>query len=387
MIEVVVIGGGVAGAAAALALAERGAAVNLIEAERPGSAATGASAGMLAPQYESAGAGPLYDVLVSARAAYPDFCDRIEALTGEGISPRWEGMLVANMDEAEHAAAAAMLSWQHAGGQRGEVLDVGRALALQPGIAEDVHSWLWLPDEGQVDAQRLAVLLGNALAAAGVRLLAGRRAAAVIIERGVAAGVTLEDGRTLGADAVIVAAGAWSARLQGLPHPPAVRPVRGHIVRFPAGAAPLHRLVASHAARYLVPRDDGTILAGSTMDETGFDRSIDERALGIVQDAAGRLAPGLSGVRPVEHWADLRPISEDGLPIIGPDPDAHGLYYATGYGRNGILLGPLAGEAVAGMLLGTSVSDAWRHFRPGRASGTGPERPSGDRPLRSREDQ
>jgi glycine oxidase len=366
MIEVVVVGGGLAGAATALALAQRGAAVNLVEAERPGSAATGASAGMLAPQYESAGAGPLYRILVEARDAYLDFCARIEELTGHAIELRWEGMLVANVDEAEHDAAASMLAWQEAEGQRGAILDVADALRLQPGITTDVHSWLWLPDEGQVDAQLLATLLELALERAGVRVLSGRRAAGIEIAADAVTGVSLEDGRTLAADAVLVAAGAWSGGLRGLPRPLPVRPVRGHILRYPAGSAPLQRLVTSHSARYLVPRIDGTVIAGSTMDETGFDRSIDEAGLRSIHETAAGLVPALRAVRHMEHWADLRPISADGLPIIGPDPDVQGLCYATGYGRNGILLAPLAGVTVASMLLGLPVPPDWSAFAPDR---------------------
>jgi glycine oxidase len=368
MIEVVVIGGGLAGAAAALALAERGAAVNLLDAERPGAAATGASAGMLAPQYESAGAGPLYRALVQSRAAYPGFCVVIEELTGRDIGPRWDGMLVANVDEAEYAAAETMLRWQHAEGQRGAVVDVSEAQRLQPGIATEVHSWLWLPDEGHIDAQLLAGLLADALLAAGVRVLPGRRAVAVRSAGGAVHGVDLEDGRVLAADAVLVAAGAWSAAIGGLPRSVNVRPVRGHILRFAARAAILDRIVASHAARYLVPRDDGSILAGSTMDETGFDRSIDEAGLRVVHDAAARLVPALRAAKPAEQWADLRPISADGLPIVGADPEIDGLYYATGYGRNGILIAPLAGQVVANMMLGLATPPAWRHFAPDRTT-------------------
>jgi glycine oxidase len=373
MMEVVVIGGGLAGASAALALAERGAAVNLLDAERPGSAATGASAGMLAPQYESAGTGPLYRALVQSRAAYPAFCSRIEELTGSGIGLRWAGMLVANTDLAEHDAAAAMLAWQHAEGQRGSVVDVPEAQRLQPGIATDVHSWLWLPDEGQVDAQQLAGLLSDALTAAGVRVLSGRRVVEVRSAGGRVQGVELEDGRVLTADAVLLAAGAWSASVRGLPRRVHVRPVRGHILRLAAGAAPIERLVTSHAARYLVPRNDGTLLAGSTMDETGFDRSIDDASLRSIHDSAARLVPALAAARRVEHWADLRPISADGLPVIGADPELPGLFYATGYGRNGILLAPLAGGTVANMMLGRAVPPEWLHFTPDRP----PQGPSG----------
>jgi glycine oxidase len=366
MIEIVVAGGGLAGAAVAMELAARGVAVNLIEAERPGAAATGASAGMLAPQYESAGAGPLYRVLLQSRAWYPHFIEMMHHHADREIDVRWDGMLVANADEAEAAGAAAMAEWQHAGGQRCEVVSVEAALELQPGLATGMHSYLWLPDEGQVEAQQLAAALGAALDAAGVRVISGQRVASVVIAGAAASGVTLEDGRVISADAVVIAAGAWSDRIAGLPRSLGVRPVRGHMLRFAAGAAPLQRLVASHRAQYLVPRNDGTILAGSTMDETGYDRSMDDAGLREVHSAASALLPALSSARPSERWADLRPISSDGLPVIGADPDVNGLYYATGYGRNGILLAPLAANVVAGVVLEGTCPEPWTSFTPAR---------------------
>jgi glycine oxidase len=366
LIEIVVAGGGLAGAAVALALAERGAAVNLIEHERPGAAATGASAGMLAPQYESAGPGPLYHALVQGRAWFPRFIDVIEELAAQAVDMRWDGMLVVNEDEAQAGDAAAMVRWQQAHGQRGELLDVPAALRLQAGLPTRPHSYLWLPDEGQVDSQQLADVLGRALTAAGIRVIAGRRVASLHTRGDVVDGVVLEDGRLVAADVVIVAAGAWSDRIDGLPRRLAVRPVRGHMLRFGAGAAPLQRLLASHAARYLVPRNDGTILAGSTMDETGYDRSMDDAALRVVHEAAAALLPALADARPLEQWADLRPIPQDGLPVIGLDPDVRGLAYATGYGRNGILLAPLAGVRLAEMVLHGAADAAWAAFSPAR---------------------
>jgi glycine oxidase len=366
MIEVVVIGGGLAGAATALALVERGAAVTVLDAERPGSAATGAAAGMLAPQYESSGPGPLYHALVQARFAYPYFARLIEEFAGASIDLRTDGMLVANLTDTEHDAAAAMVEWQRAEGQHGELLDHAAAARLQPGLADAVHSWLWLPDEGQVDTQRLAELLGDALGAAGVRVLVNRRGAAIETAGGAVRAVRLEDGRELAADAVILAAGAWSGTVHGVPRTVTVRPVRGHILRYAAGAAALRRIVTSHDARYLVPRGDGSIIAGSTMDDSGFDRSIDETGLLAVHESAARLLPALAAVRPAEQWADLRPISADGLPIIGADPELEGLFYATGYGRNGILLAPLAGQLLAARVFGHELPEDWSAFSPAR---------------------
>lgn len=376
MVEVVIIGGGIAGAAAGLELVDRGAVVNLVDAERPGAAATGASAGMLAPQYESPGRTPLYDLLIEARSSFPDFAARIETLAGRPVPVRWDGMLVANRTAGEVDAAGAAVRWQREAGQAAELIDLDAARRLQPGLAGDTPSFIWLPDEGQVDSQALAVALPEALAAAGIRVIAGRQVTGVSSHAGRVRGVRLGDGRSLHADVVVVAAGAWSGALEGLPRPLPIRPVRGHILRFPAlpAAAGLRRLVATHGGRYLVPRSDGTILAGSTMDDVGFDRSLSDAGMAAVHRSAAGLLPALAAVEPVERWADLRPIMADGLPVLGPDPELHGLSYATGYGRNGILLGPLAGRIVAELLITGASAISWEPFGPSRF--LGPRDPS-----------
>jgi glycine oxidase len=374
MREVVVIGGGIAGAAAALELVERGDAVNLVDAERPGAAATGASAGMLAPQYESPGRTPLFDLLVAARSFFPGFARRLERLSGRPVPMRWDGMLVANRSARERESAEEAVRWQRAAGQPAQIMAVDEARRLQPGVSGSAESFVWLPDEGSVDSQALAIALPDALAATAARLIAGRRVTELLASAGRVRGVRLADGRTLGADTVIVAAGAWSGRILGLPRPLPVRPVRGHLLRFPPGAAPLRRILATHAGRYLVPRGDGSILAGSTMDDVGFDRSLSEHGLAMVHSSAAELLPALAHAEPVERWADLRPISADGLPVIGPDPDLQGLHYATGYGRNGILLGPLAGRIVAELIASGGSEWDWQPYSPGRLPTTGEPR-------------
>jgi glycine oxidase len=366
MNEVVVIGGGIAGAAVALELQERGCAVNLVEASRPGSAATGASAGMLAPQYESAGPGPFFELLLRSRAEYPAFADRLGELAGLPLELRWDGMLVANLTDAEHQEAIEAACWQRAAGEAAEVIDLARASALEPFASSDALSYLWLPGEGQVDSQQLADALDPALRNAGVRVISGEAATEVVIRERAVVGVRLERGRMLEADVVVAAAGAWGCLLEGMGWSVPVRPVRGHLVRYPAGAAPLRRMVALHAGRYLVPRNDGSVLAGSTMDDIGFCRAIDEDGLAAVRQSAARLVPGLAAARPAEWWADLRPISADRLPILGPDPEVAGLFHATGYGRNGILLAPLAGRLLAEVVCGGDATQLPDGLLPAR---------------------
>lgn len=378
MIEVVVVGGGIAGATVALELVDRDAAVNVVDAERAGGAATGASAGMLAPQYESAGHTPLFDLAIEARSWWREYAPRLEAQSGRSLHVRWDGMLVANLDDDERADAEEDVRWQRAAGQPAEILDRQAALDIQPGLGPEPRSFLWLPDEGQVDSQALALALPDALAASHARTLTGVRVVEVLHHGGRVTGVRLADGRTLDADAVVLAAGAWTGEIDGLPRPLPVRPIRGHMVRFPRGSADLRPLLATHAGRYLVPRSDGSILAGSTMDDVGFDRSLSEEGLAAVRrSAAGLLAP-LAFTEPVERWADLRPISADGFPVLGPDPDLDGLFYATGYGRNGILLGPLAGHLLAGLITGDDPARTIDAFSPSRFPADGPEAAPGE---------
>ncbi len=367
MIETVVVGGGIAGAAVALELAGRGVAVTVVDATRPGGGATGASGGMLAPQYESGGRSPLFDLLVEARDFFPRFAEHVQALSGLSLHVRYDGMLVANFTAEEEAAAEASLGWQHAAGLAAEILAPAAARALEPGLAPAARSWLWLPGEGQADSQVLARALPDALAAAGVRVIAGRRVTELASASGRVTGVRLGDGRLLEGDVVVLAAGAAVGTLAGLPRPVPVRPVRGHMLRYPAGVPAPRRLVASHDARYLVPRADATMLAGSTMDDVGFDRSLSEDALRTVRAGAVRLISALAAWEPAERWAELRPISADNDPILGPDPTLTGLFYAAGYGRNGILLGPLAGRIVARLILGEEPA-GWARFGIARFS-------------------
>jgi glycine oxidase len=369
MLEVVVVGGGIAGFAAALALWERGAAVTIVETTRPGSGSTGASAGMVVAQYEAGEAGPKFQLSLESRSRYPEFAARLEELAGRSLHLRWDGMLVANLNAEEHAGALASGRWQRELGLEAEVLDPAEAERLQPGVSLDVPSYAWLPSEGQLDTQELGEIMEAAIGRTEIRLISGNGVAEILSKGGAVVGVEMEDGRTLEAERVILAAGAWSSKVAGLPRPLPVRPIRGQILRFHAGAIALQRLVASHAGRYLVPRHDGTVLAGSTMEDVGFDRSISEEGLHAIHASVSQLYPTLVEHRPIERWAGLRPISADSYPIIGPDPELEGLLYATGYGRDGITISPFVGSIVADLAVKGMAEYDWRPFGPERLGG------------------
>jgi len=330
----------------ALELARRGADVTLIEAEQPGVRATGASAGMLAPQYESSGPGPWFELAVRARNEYAEFVRRVEELADWRIGYRADGMLVANRTVAEENAAREGLAWQTALGLNGAILDSREAAKLHAGLARDIRSWLWLPDEAQVDAQRLSVALGPAVQAAGVRIRHGQTVVELLFGQGRITGARTVAGNVFRAANVVLAAGAWSGTIAGLPRALAVRPVRGQMLRLLPKAIPGWPLVATHDAKYLVPRENGTVLVGSTMEDVGFDDRVSERRFELAEHAAA-LVPALADAPVVESWAGLRPMTPDGWPILGPAPELEGLFYNTGHGRNGILLTPQTARLTA----------------------------------------
>ncbi|MBI3791276.1 MAG: FAD-dependent oxidoreductase [Gemmatimonadetes bacterium] len=175
--------------------------------------------------------------------------------------------------------------------------------------------------------------------------------------------MTLRDGSTRRAQHVVIAAGAWTSQLTGLPRTVPVEPVRGEMIGFPV-AATAHCIYGPGA--YVVPRPNGRTIVGATMDRVGFDARTTSEARSRLHAAVARFLPALAKVAPDSHWAGLRPISADGLPIVGPDPRWPALIWATGHSRNGILLAPMTAESVAGCVSGESPRFDLSPFRPGR---------------------
>ena len=345
----VVVGAGMAGASVAYALRSRGLPVQVLDPLDVEGSATPASAGMLAPLYEADPAGPLLPLGLRARRQYPSFLEALERSSGASVPLHASGMLVRNGTRKEHERAERAVAQYLTLGCEAELLTVGEASRVEPGVGP-AASYLRLADHAHLDVRALWSALPLALRAEGAELL--RAAAEGIVSRGgTAKGVQLVDGRVLDADAVVIAAGAWSGRLRGLPRPVPVRPVRGQMIVFER-AGGLSCLVADHAGRYLVPVAGDRVLAGSTMEDVGFDASLSDQGRRDIRRGIERLVPRLASRRAVEGWSGLRPVSADGLPLVGPDPEVKGLWYATGYGRGGILLSPLLGELLAAEMAG-----------------------------------
>ena len=358
--DVAVVGGGVIGLAVARELARGGAEVVLLERGETGAEASWAAAGMLAPQVEADRADEFFKLAAASRDAYPAFARELEEESGVSIELDRTGTLYLAFNDADEEECERRFRWQTRAGLRVERLTAREVRALEPQVSARVRSALRFPLDGQVENRRLTSALAKACAARGVRILTRTEAGAIKVEGGRATGVETSRG-TMRASSFVVACGAWSSRLRldlsaapdGSDAPrPRIEPVRGQILCFaPAAPAPLVRHVVYSPRGYLVPRRDGRLLAGTTTEHAGFDKSLTDAGRVAIETHAREIAPAVDALVLSDAWAGLRPHGADDWPVLGAPADVPNLFYATGHYRNGILLAPLTGALVAGMIL------------------------------------
>jgi glycine oxidase len=360
--DLVVVGGGVIGLSCAWRAAQRGARVAVVERSRPPAGATRVAAGMLAPVGELAFGEPeLLKLTLSAAALYPDFVAELEAASGLSTGFRRDGALHVALDRDEAAELRRVHDLQRSLGLGAEWLPPRRCRELEPGLTPSFNGGVHAPDEGSVDPRALIAALLAAVEAEGVEVLTETGVEAALHEGERIVGVRTERGEELPAGATVLAAGAWSGQAEWLPvaaRPP-VRPVKGQILELRArvGAVPCQGIVASERI-YLVPRPDGRLLVGATVEEQGFDTAVTAGSVHELLREAYRLLPEVAEMELVEATAGLRPATPDNLPRVGPS-GVDGLLWATGHYRNGILLAPLAANAIAEHLDGARSSFVW----------------------------
>ena len=364
--DVLVVGGGAIGLALALRLLESGASVRVLERDRPGGGATRAAGGMLAPLGEAPEPGPFLRAGLDSLARWPAFARTVEDASGTSVHFRRTGKLVVALDAAGVKRLRDRAEWIREGGHEIELLDGDAARRLEPGLAETVREALLLPSDSHVDNRRLGPALAAAVEEAGGRILTGSEVEGLRTRGGRAIGVRLQDGTERSAEVVVIAAGAWSGTLEGLPRAMPVRPVRGQMIRLRLDEPGPRRLVTGPGA-YLIPSVGGAeLVVGATEEEAGFDERTDPESLRGLHESAGRMFPALGDAERMESWAGLRPGSADDLPILGPDPEVGGLFWATGHYRNGILLTPFTAEVVAESILTGDLAREWHAFSPKR---------------------
>ena len=361
--DAVIAGGGIIGASIALELASVGLKVAVFDTQKPGREASWASAGMISPSPESPAMALLLPLSLASVRLYPEFIGPVEELSGQSVGYRKEGALDIALTEEEARGLSEMLPQHRAAGLRAELVNLQQARELQPLLSSEVCFAIYRPDEASLDNRLFTEATLEAARRKGVEIFSGNGAKALWFEGSTCEGLHLETG-CVAARWTVIAAGCFSARIEGAaPYAPVI-PAKGQMMALRCDAVRLQRdLWLGH--NYLVPRNDGRIIAGATVEYEGFDRSVTAAGSRQILNAALSLLPGLDKARVEETWAGLRPDSPDHLPILGPT-DRDGLLIATGHFRSGILLTPITARLVREWITSQKVSVDWAPFSPMR---------------------
>jgi glycine oxidase len=359
--DAIVVGGGIIGASLAFELATRELSVLLIDRQTPGQEASWAAAGMLAPEPESAEDIHVFPLASMSLASYPRFVEAVEEASGLPAQFRRDGTLKLYFGadgESERDRAAA--SYRSAG-LAIELVSMVQAREIEPSIADNATAAGWLPYECSIDPRALTHATLTAAERKGVEFAHGTAVDRALTRDGRCDGV-MAGGETFHSKHVIIAAGCFSAGMDGMSRYAPTSPVRGQIVALqPAQGAPKRVLRADHG--YVVPRTDGRIIAGSTSENVGFEKQVTTEGIQQILRAAKELAPSLANAVIVDAWSGLRPDTPDHLPILGPT-DIEGLWIATGHYRNGILLAPGTARVMQEWIVDGTPSLALEKFSP-----------------------
>jgi glycine oxidase len=344
--DVIVVGAGIIGCAVARELARRGASVRVFESRTIGAGATQASAGVLAPHIEAGHGGPLLEMGVRSLGLYDDFVREVADDSGIAIEYRRSGTLEVATDEE---TAARLRRHADASGGQLHWLDAEATRRDVPGAARAAGAVL-APGHGYVDAPVLTEALAWAAMRHGARIETGLRVLR-LEQDGAQVAIRTADGGVSHASTAVIAAGSWSTQPEFAHLRPRedVRPVRGQLLRLRTEVA-LSRILWGPDC-YIVPRDDGLVLVGATVEDVGFDERTTAAGVRDLLEAACELVPELWRASFIEARAGLRPATASGLPVIGRSSESPNVIFATGHFRNGVLLAPLTAKLVGDLVL------------------------------------
>ena len=345
--EILIVGGGVIGLAIALELKLRGASVTVVSRDFQ-QASTLAAAGMLAPLAEAIPTSPMLDLCLRSRFLYPQWCYKLEQLTGMSTGYLPCGILAPVYHLPQSNQTNNSNTW----------LDDKSIHLYQPGLGSEVVGGWWYPEDGQVDNRALAQVLRLAAQELGVEMRQGVEVEAIEQQNQQIRGVKTSIGE-LQASHYVLATGAWSAQLLPL----TVQPKKGQMLSLetPNRTQPLQRVLYGSDV-YIVPRRDGNVLVGATVEDVGWTPGNTPAGIQKLLAAAMRLYPPLQDWSIGECWWGYRPATPDELPILGVSP-CENLTLATGHYRNGILLAPITAQLIADRIESQKSDPLLAHFR------------------------
>ena len=371
--KTVIIGAGVMGLGIARRLAQAGCSVAVYDRAEAGRGASWAAAGMLAAAVETEpGEEALLALTLESQRMWPDFARELEAISGISVGYRDEGTIVVALTRDDAEQLRFTFEFQKSLGLDLQWLSGAEARRREPHLRPGISGAVFSPRDHQVDNRQLARALAEAARKAGAAIYEHDPVREVETTGGrVTAAVT--EYRREPADVIVLAAGAWSREIAGIPaiHLPPVRPIKGQMLALSMDPAnPLLQHVVWLPRGYLVPRRDGRLLVGGTVEERGFDDTITAGGLLALIEGAWRAVPGIEELAVAETWVGFRPGSRDDAPMLGPS-GIDGLVVATGHHRNGILLTPLTVEAVSAFVLTGHLPETVRPFTPERFNNKG----------------
>lgn len=341
--------------------------VTVIERGEFGKEASWAAGGILAPQVEADRADGFFELASASRDLYPAFARALQDETGIDAQLEQTGTLYVGFTEDDEHEMLGRFDWQTRAGLRVEWLAREDASRLEPNLSPRVRCALRFPGDWQVENRSLTEALVRANQKLGVQLISNCEIKSVRIGNKRVAGIESET-KSIAAPTVVIAAGAWTSEIKTSETNSSavqIEPVRGQMLCFQTEPAFTRHVIYS-ARGYLVPRRNGSLLAGSTSERAGFDKRVTEEGAASIKSMAFEIAPGLESAAIVDSWAGFRPHAPDDLPVLGPAADIDGLFYATGHYRNGILLAPITAEIIAEAVVNRKSPQLAGSFAPDR---------------------
>ena len=342
--DILIVGGGIIGMLTARELARSGASVRLLERGATGQESSWAGGGIISPLYPWRYEEPVTALAAWGQQYYPQLARELHAESGIDPELLPSGLLMLDVEDGATAQA-----WAETHQHPIETLNTEGLRELEPGLAQG-NSGLWMPDVTQIRNPRMAQAARLSLQKLGVAVEEHAEVTGLLVESGRIQGVETVKGRYL-AEKVVVASGAWSAELLArLMVPVEVEPVKGQMILYRAAPDAIRHIVLNQG-KYIIPRRDGHVLTGSTLEFVGFEKSTTQDALLELRQAAEQMFPLLAECEVVNQWAGLRPGTPTGIPYIGEHPKVEGLYLNAGHFRNGVVLGPASARLMADLVL------------------------------------